>query len=253
MKKYLGLLAVAAVVLICVTVAVKWLKKDTGEAGTGGLQQEPSDLQELSPEPTKGSPKYTVVLDAGHGGFDPGKVGVNGAKEKDINLSIVLKLKELLEQENIRVAMTRETDTALCEETDSNKKATDLKNRVVKIEEAGADLAVSIHQNSFTDGASHGAQVFYYGTSESGKIFAELMQETIKSKIADGNHRVAKANTSYYLLKKTSGLLIIVECGFLSNAAEADLLITEEYQQQMAEAVKEGIITYLELKEAGDT
>lgn len=242
MKKYLGLLIIAIVFVICIAAGTKWLEQRSAQKKT---KQDMLNLEAVS-EPTKEPPRYTVVLDAGHGGFDPGKIGVNGAKEKDINLAVVLKLKELLEQENIQVILTRETDVALYEEADTNKKASDLKNRVKKIEEAKADLAVSIHQNSFTDGASHGAQVFYYETSEQGKKFAELMQETIKSSIADGNHRVAKANTSYYLLKKTSGLLIIVECGFLSNASEADLLITQEYQQKMAEAVKKGIIDYLE-------
>ncbi len=247
MKKYLGLLTVVALLIICIAAGTKWMGQRVDQKK---IQQDTPNSKVDVSEPTKEPPKYTIVLDAGHGGFDPGKVVGNGAKEKDINLAIVQKLKTLLEQENIRVVLTRETDVALYEETDSNKKASDLKNRVKKIEEAKADFAISIHQNSFTDGSSHGAQVFYYETSEEGKKFAELMQETIKSSVADGNHRVAKANASYYLLKKTSGLLIIVECGFLSNASEADLLITEEYQQKMAEAVRDGILAYLKQADA---
>lgn len=176
-------------------------------------------------------------------------MGVNNAKEKDINLAITLKVKAMLEDANILVVLTRETDAGLYQETDSNKKSTDLRNRVLKIEEVKPNLTVSIHQNSFTDTVSHGAQVFYYGGSETGKAFAEFMQETIKTEIADGNHRVAKANTSYYMLKKTSSMIVIVECGFLSNYEEAELLITEEYQEKMAAAISKGIIGYLEQKD----
>ena len=93
--------------------------------------------------------KLTVVIDAGHGGFDPGKVGVNGALEKDINLAIAMHLKELLEQNDLKVVMLRTTDEALYSEGDSNKKASDLKKRVQLMAEANPVLAVSIHQNSF--------------------------------------------------------------------------------------------------------
>lgn len=185
-----------------------------------------------------------IVIDAGHGGFDPGKVGIQGTLEKDINLNIALKLKELLEKEHYQVVMTRTSDCGLYEESDSNKKRTDLYNRVKIINESNAVMAVSIHQNSFSQGSSKGAQVFYYSTSDEGEKLANIMQETIKKTIGDGNHRVAKENSSYYLLKKTNCPLVIIECGFLSNASEEALLLTEEYQEKMAEAIKNGIIEY---------
>lgn len=185
-----------------------------------------------------------IVIDAGHGGFDPGKVGIQGTLEKDINLKIALKLKEVLEKEHYQVIMTRTTDCGLYEETDSNKKRTDLYHRVQMINESGAVMAVSIHQNSFSQSSSKGAQVFYYSNSEEGKQLANIMQEAIKQNIGDGNHRLAKENDSYYLLKKTNCPLVIVECGFLSNAEEETLLLTEEYQQKMAEAIGKGLIEY---------
>lgn len=190
--------------------------------------------------------QVVIAIDAGHGGFDPGKVGVNDAKEKDINLSISLKLKELLYADGIQVMMTRETDEALHGEgEDRASKQSDMRRRVETINESGATIAVSIHQNSFTESSSHGAQVFYHSQSEEGKNLAVVLQAVIKESIADGNHREAKSNDSYYMLKNTKCPLVIVECGFLSNGEEANLLITEEYQAKMAEAIAKGIKTYL--------
>lgn len=194
---------------------------------------------------TEDSDKLTVVIDAGHGGFDPGKVGVNGVLEKDVNLAIAKKLKMLLEQNDLKVVMLRTTDDGLYSEGDSNKKATDLKKRVQILLETNPVLAVSIHQNSFPQESSYGAQVFYYTDSEQGKAFAQIMQSTLKECITDGNHRMEKANKDYYMLKKSTCPLIIVECGFLSNQKEAKLLTTEEYQQEMAWAIHLGVMRYL--------
>ena len=194
-----------------------------------------------------------IVLDAGHGAFDPGKVGVNGAKEKDINLSIVQKLRDYLEAVGFTVHMTRESDDALYAEGESNKKSADMRSRIRTMEEKSPEFAVSIHQNSFTQESSFGAQVFYYGNSSEGKHLAECLQTTIKSVIGDDNHREPKANESYYLLKKSPCPMVIVECGFLSNRREADLLITQEYQDKMAWAVCLGIVEYCRGEDNMDT
>ena len=114
------------------------------------------------------------------------------------------------------------------------------------IEEAQADVVISIHQNSFHDSSVSGAQVFYYGQSENGKRLADVLQEHLISEVDPQNTRVAKANESYYLLKKTPTPTVIVECGFLSNQAEADLLLTEDYQNKIAHAIYQGILSYLE-------
>lgn len=198
---------------------------------------------------TASGSKAVITLDAGHGGFDPGKVGCAGSKEKDINLAITLKLKKILERSGYTVVLTRDTDTALCTGEESNKKMTDLKARVDCIEQSGCALAVSIHQNSYSAGTS-GAQVFYYapagGSQESEqKRFAGILQNTIRDRIGDGNRRVEKGNSSYYMLKNISCPFVIVECGFLSNPSEEALLNDESYQTQMAQAVAEGIEEYL--------
>lgn len=189
--------------------------------------------------------QITIVLDPGHGGRDPGKVGINGALEKDINLAIALKLKSLLEQNDIRVIMTRDTDDGLYKDSDNNKKAVDMRNRVDIINNSKAVLAVSVHQNSYTSEEIKGAQVFYYTKSPEGKQFAGVMQNQLKATLMDGNKREAKSNDSYYMLRKTECPIVIVECGYLSNTGEATLLLTEDYQEEMAWAIHLGIFRYL--------
>lgn len=191
----------------------------------------------------------TVVIDAGHGGIDPGKVGINDALEKDINLSIALKLKKYLEQQDIRVVMTRETDMGLYEESDSNKKVRDMKNRLAIMEEIKPELVISIHQNSYPEESVSGMQVFYYETSTEGKRLAEIMQQTMIESLKPQKERTAKANDTYYLLKKTSAPIVIVECGFLSNRAEAELLVSSDYQEKMAWAIHMGVLRYLNQSE----
>lgn len=193
----------------------------------------------------KADGQITIVLDPGHGGRDPGKVGINGALEKDINLSVALKLKNLLEQNDIHVIMTRDTDSGLYKDSDNNKKAVDMRNRVDLINNSGAVLTVSIHQNSYTSEEIKGAQVFYYTQSQEGKQFASVMQSQLKASLMDGNRREAKSNDSYYMLRKSENPIVIVECGYLSNNNEATLLLDDEYQEKMAWAIHLGIFRFL--------
>ena len=188
--------------------------------------------------------KLVVVIDAGHGGIDPGKVGINQALEKDINLVIARKVKRYLELSDVEVIMTREGEEGLYQPEDSNKKVQDMKNRVALIDSSGADLAVSIHQNSYSEEYVKGAQVFYYATSLQGKSMAEMMQKTMTAVLDKDNRREAKANDSYYLLKKTQTPIIIAECGFLSNSEEAGLLTKESYQDRVAWAIHLGVLRY---------
>lgn len=213
-----------------------------------GLVQAMSSFVRLRKERIDaGGKQCVVVIDAGHGGMDPGKVGVNGTLEKEINLAVAKELKQLLEQNDIAVVMTRTDDDGLYRENDSNKKRTDMQARVQILQEAAPVLAVSIHQNSFTDSRSHGAQVFYYKESEQGKLAADIIQEAMRREITDGNHRMAKANADYYMLKKSPCPLVIVECGFLSNPEEEALLRTENYQRKVAWAIHLGVMEWIGL------
>ena len=126
-----------------------------------------------------------------------------------------------------------------------NKKAEDMQKRCKIIEDSNALFTVSIHQNSYTSPEIQGAQVFYYGQSENGKKLAEILQTALIEQVDPDNHRAAKANESYYLLKKTPTPTVIVECGFLSNPIEAELLLQDDYQDQLVNAIYTGIKTYL--------
>ena len=186
-----------------------------------------------------------VVIDAGHGGDDPGKVGINEAKEKDVNLAIAGMVKKYLEANDVRVVMTRETDEGLYDSGASNKKVQDMKRRIALIDETEPDIVVSIHQNSYPEEYVHGAQVFFYTGSISGQKLAEQIQKQLVEKVDPDNRRQVKANDSYYLLRKTETPIVIVECGFLSNREEAARLCEPEYQEQIAWAVHMGILRYL--------
>lgn len=229
MKKYFSVIC-----LVLVAIAVFFLRDENQLMTTGKDSMNQSVI-----------PKYRVVIDAGHGGFDPGKVGVGGELEKDINIKIAQKLKVLLEQNDCEVILTRQGDEALYSEADKNKKQADMRKRVEIIKDANPDIAVSIHQNSFTQESSHGAQVFYHTKSSEGKKLAEIIQEQMKTTLNDGNHRVAKPNETYYMLKKSICPLVIVECGFLSNYKESKLLCDDAYQDKVAWSIHLGIMNYL--------
>lgn len=213
-----------------------------GFALRGGVRMASSDrvLTEKA-----GKEKPCVVIDAGHGGADPGKVGVDGSLEKDINLKIAKKLALFLTAADVDVVLTRESDAGLYDENVSNKKVQDMKNRVALIEEKKPELTVSIHQNSYHEEYVHGAQVFYYEGSQESREIAERMQQMLTEQIDPDNARQAKANSSYYLLKKTSTPIIIIECGFLSNYEEAQKLSSEAYQEKAAWAIHLAILQYL--------
>ncbi|GKX30618.1 N-acetylmuramoyl-L-alanine amidase CwlD [Vallitalea longa] len=190
--------------------------------------------------------KNIIVVDAGHGGFDPGKVGVNGELEKDINLSIAIKLKDYLEYSGAHVIMTREDDNGLYNESSSNKKREDMNKRKEIINSSGGDILVSIHQNSFSQQKYKGAQVFYFNSSDEGKTLAQCIQQEIKTFVDNKNNRQVKDSDSYFILKQTNIPGVIVECGFLSNYQEAELLNTDVYQDKIAWAIYIGIIKFLD-------
>jgi len=192
-----------------------------------------------------------VVLDAGHGGEDPGAVSdFSGIREKEINLYIAQKVKELLEAENFTVIMTREDDTL--KYTEGTKKVTekrrqDLINRKKIMDESGAELVVSIHLNKFPQEQYYGAQVFYPPNSPESKTAAELIQKSLKEIVDPENKRVAMLKKAeIIILKNLKTPTVIVECGFLSNPQEEKKLAAVEYQDKLALAIKEGIMKYYE-------
>jgi N-acetylmuramoyl-L-alanine amidase len=182
-----------------------------------------------------------VVLDAGHGGWDPGKVADNKALEKDINLSIALKLQQYLEQGDFYVIMTRTKDDAL-----GDRKVADMAERKDIADTSAADVLVSIHQNSYPSEAARGPQIFYFNSANESKRLAELIQFEMSDFLGIAKNRTAKPNDNYYILKKPLLPSVIVECGFLSNSEEEDLLTDDEYQDKVAWAIYRGIVRYFE-------
>ena len=212
-------------------------------------QEATAEVQQLKDSQQSGgneqAAKGTIVLDPGHGGDDPGMIGAGGINEKKLNLIYAKKLQALLEAEGYRVVLTRETEEGLYDVDAAHKKAQDMQRRVAIIAEEAPLITVSIHQNSYQDAQIHGAQVFYYSHSEEGKRMAEVMQKALL-KADEENTRQAKANDTYYLLKRTEVPTIIVECGFLSNPEEAAKLVSPKYQEKLAEAIAEGILACME-------
>ena len=191
------------------------------------------------------SSKTCIVLDAGHGGSDPGKVGCNDALEKDINLSIVLKLKTLFENKGYKVVLTRSDDTVPADENSRSVKVEDLRNRVKLITDTNPVMTISIHQNSMPDHPSvHGAQVFYNAVSPGGEL-GMTVQGALNGAVNAGNEKNARAiDSTIYLMKNVRCPAILIECGFLSNPAETQLLLTDEYQVKLAACIAAGLLQY---------
>lgn len=230
MKKYRIELTMACLLLVCFYLLSRQAAVISVNQTERGTQKVASPL---------------ILVDAGHGGSDPGMIGVGGLEEKGINLSISLLLRDTLEKSGYSVIMTREEDKGLYDSSAANKKAQDMQRRIAMIREHMPVLSVSIHQNSYHDAGVHGPQVFYYESSVEGKKLAEAVQSSLNDLLEVDRPRKVKGNTSYYLLKRSSGTLVIVECGFLTNPEEAQKLQTKEYQEKVAAAVSEGIRTYL--------
>ncbi|NLK74365.1 MAG: N-acetylmuramoyl-L-alanine amidase [Clostridiales bacterium] len=241
-KKYYNILFLILVYMACILTSKKSVEALKNIMNRN--VRNPFANSKLAENNNKRDP-VVIVIDPGHGGRDPGKVGVNNSLEKDINLSIALKLRDLLEANDVTVIMTREEDVGLYSESDTNKKRADLNKRIEIIHANNADFSISIHQNSFQEEYVKGAQTFYHKQSEEGKKLAEIIMDKLKQTINDDNHRVAKSNESYYMLKYTKTPLVIVECGYMSNYNEAALLIDDEYQNKLAWGIHLGIMEYI--------
>lgn len=193
--------------------------------------------------------KPVIVIDAGHGGEDSGAVD-NGLLEKDINLPIALRLRDMLTVCGYEVRMTRETDVSVYDktaQTTREKKVSDLKNRTTLINSDPGQILVSIHQNKFEQSQYFGTQIFYASQNQESERLAESIRKSVVGLLQPDNQRELKpAGTNIYILAHAEVPAVIVECGFLSNPDEAAKLSDEHYQQQMAFAVCCGILSYAE-------
>lgn len=182
----------------------------------------------------------TIIVDPGHGGDDSGMIGVSGRYEKEVNLEISRKLRNLLEQRGAYVIMTRQTDDWL-----GASKEEDFQNREKIIAEANADMFLCIHCNSFDDQKAAGPQVFYVAEGSAGKPLATMIQDAMNKALTPVEPRSAQA-AAYRLLKTGSQPSCTIECGFMSNPQEETLLQRSEYQQRVVEAIVAGVIEYVD-------
>ncbi len=184
----------------------------------------------------------TVVIDSGHGGNDGGTKS-REVKEKDINLKIAIKLKELLEKNGTNVVMTRDGDYDLAEGSTGSRKKADMKKRVEIINDAKTDLFLSIHLNAYPNPSVKGAQAFYASDNEVSKVFANIVQNHLKILT---NTKMTSKPGNYYILNNTEKIGVLVECGFLSNAEDKEKLIEDHYQQKLAQTLYDSIVEYFQ-------
>lgn len=193
----------------------------------------------------------TVILDAGHGGEDGGASTADGVLESGINLAIALRLRDLLAFAGVDTQMIRDTDTAVYSgdcRTISQKKVSDLKNRVSMVNAVENGLLVSIHQNYFEQTKYCSAQVFFAKTDGS-KALAERIQQSLRENVDAANHRQCKPSQSVYLMEHIECTGVLIECGFLSNYEEAKRLQTDAYQKKLSAAICGAITEYLSERE----
>ena len=193
------------------------------------------------------NPRKTVIIDAGHGGFDGGAV-VDGVLEKDINLKIANSLSNMLRASGFKVICTRTDDSSTESDPSATigaRKRSDLNNRLKILKQNPDAILVSIHLNKFSSPSAKGAQMFYAPKNDKAKKLAECLKNSVKNQLQNENHRTVKAGTkSTFLLYYSPIPAVIAECGFMSNEAEFSLLQTEKYQSQMAFSLLCGILKY---------
>ncbi|MCL4419988.1 N-acetylmuramoyl-L-alanine amidase [Patescibacteria group bacterium] len=193
--------------------------------------------------------RYVVMLDPGHGGYDPGAITSKGVYEKEINLQIAHKVKDMLRPIGIEVFLTREEDRDYVPDGvkgKTTKKQIDLNYRIEMASKEKADIFVSLHVNATKAGANSGAETFYHYKSESGKKLAELIQQEL-IKISGMNRRIAKPG-DFYVINNSSMPAVIVEVGYLSSLKEQKKLQQTWYQEQLARAIAKGIANYFKIR-----
>ena len=220
-----------AVVIFCFSVRIAVF--------SGNKSYIPATAEEATP---------TFVIDAGHGGEDPGAIGVNGTYEKDINLAISLLIGSMLEEKGYKVVYTRTDDRMLYSEGENIKgfrKLSDQKNRCrIASAEPGAIL-ISIHMNSYAEAKYSGLQGYYSPKTDESHNLALAIQTSVKTSLQNENNRKVKKGDNIYLLENYDGIGVLLECGFLTNPEECEKLCEKEYQKELSFAIICGIIEYI--------
>ncbi len=187
--------------------------------------------------------KYTIVIDAGHGGRDGGSIGASGSIEKDLNLKYAKSLQKLLSKSGVNVVMTRNGDNGLYDESANNKKLSDMRKRREIINNTCPDLVISLHMNSFPLDSCKGAKTFYQIGNDNSVNAAKKIQNSLNYYIENASKTVGAGD--YYILNCTPYTSVLIECGFISSPDEEQLLITDDYREKFVYAIYCGIIMYL--------
>ncbi|USF25456.1 hypothetical protein N510_000368 [Firmicutes bacterium ASF500] len=199
-----------------------------------------NELMQPAMEPVALGRCRALILDAGHGGEDGGAVSITGVPESQINLAIVLKLRDVLGLYGVDPVVLREEDISLHDNeagTLREKKRSDLKNRVALVEEVEGGTLLSIHQNTYPGSRYHGTHVFYAPTEGSQKL-AEHFQNSIKTALQPDNERAIKQiPDTVYIMNHVTCPAILIECGFLTNPGEEALLRDEDYQRKLSAVI----------------
>ncbi len=194
------------------------------------------------------SPLPTIVIDAGHGGEDGGASLYGGAPEKDLNLIIAFNLRDMLEAIGFNVVMTRTEDILLYDSSSDyhgHKKSMDLANRLKIARETENAILVSIHMNAFPEKKYSGLQVYYSKNDQRSQKLAKLIQDINKSAVSPLNERkIKQAGSNIYLLDRFEEPAVLIECGFLSNDIEREMLNTPEYRQKLATVFLSAIMKF---------
>ncbi len=187
-----------------------------------------------------------IIIDAGHGGVDGGATGINGKVEKELNLEISEKFAAFMKLFDFDVIVTRTKDVSLGEDAPKGKKKmTDL---IKRLEIANANpeaIFVSIHMNKFPQEVCRGLQIWYSPNDDTSRRLADIVKNTVQSKLQNDNTRECKkAGSSIYLLDRMKNTSILVECGFISNNQECELLCDNTYQQKLAASLSGAVLDY---------
>jgi N-acetylmuramoyl-L-alanine amidase len=223
-----------ALLFICYCTVTSWLVGNTDLSQSASL-----DVRQ----------KKVIVIDPGHGGEDGGAIGINGTLEKDLNLLISDDLSELFQFAGYEVIPTRTEDIMLYDKNANHigrKKILDLAARLEIAKNATPDLFVGIHMNSFPQEKYSGLTVYYSDKAQESSLVAEALHQDVRSYLQPDNNREIKSGRNIYLLERASYPAILVECGFLSNRQECELLSTEEYRQKLTFVIFSSLASFLE-------
>lgn len=232
-RRWRGLLVAGTVLAAYISIRVAATKIETSLPASGG---------ELISQ-------KVIILDAGHGGMDGGCSTADGVPEKGINLNIMLAVRDMLSACGYTVEVTRDTDTSIHDKGISGiaaQKSSDMDNRLALFNKYSDAICISIHQNQYITPNAKGAQMFYSDANPDSQALAQMMQTRFVRNLQPDNTREIKlCGSELFLCHFCKNPTVMIECGFLSNPEEAKLLVTDEYQKQVAFTIFSGINEFL--------